>query len=441
MTFALNCCRYFGLLFLTGFFIGHIPSKAYALEADSTLQAELFDSPKAIVDEAWQVVHQNYIDTSFNQVDWIATRKSLLSRQYLNHDQAYAAIRYSLQTLNDPYTRFLDPEQFNSLTQQTSGELTGVGIMLTNEPRTEETVIVKVLPNSPASRFGLEAGDYILSVNGKSTEMLKASQVSKLIQGEANSNVTLSIRRRGKSPFKVTLTRGIIQLQTVEYKVRRDFNSRIGYIKLKEFSSHASEQVEHAIRLLANQNVDAFILDLRGNPGGLLDSSIDITRMWLDKGLIVRTIERYGKTDEIFANNSAITNLPLAILVDQNSASSSEILTGALKDNNRAVVIGTKTFGKALVQSVHQLSDGSGLAVTVAHYYTPKGTDISRKGIIPDIAVPLSYLQSLRLKANTRLFSTNADPQYQRAIDELRKHIFGQSPRTQKIKQTLRRPK
>ncbi len=441
MVIPTRCVRYLGSALFSGYLLGFILIPTIAIEAKPDAQTELADSPKAIVDEAWQIVQKNYIDTTFNQVDWVAQRKTLLNRNYSDHQQAYAAIRNSLQRLNDPYTRFLTPEQLEGLTQQTSGKISGIGVMLVNENRTKKPVILKILPNSPASRSTLKAGDYIVAVDGRNTEGLSAESVASLMKGEANSNIRLTIERQGGKPFNLNLLRGIIELQQVSYKVRKDFNSRIGYIKLDEFTSHSAEQVENAIKQLSTQKVDAFILDLRGNPGGLLDSSIDITRMWLNKGLIVRTQERNGKSEQVFANNSAITQLPLAVLVDQNSASSSEILTGALQDNKRAVVVGTKTFGKALVQSVHELADGSGLTVTIAHYYTPSGIDISRKGIQPDIVVTLSQLDSLKLQANTKLLSTNADPQYQRAIDELRTQIFGSPQNSSSFRQTVLKSK
>jgi carboxyl-terminal processing protease len=172
---------------------------------------------------------------------------------------------------------------------------------------------------------------------------------------------------------------------------------------------------------LNNQQIEGYVLDLRGNPGGLLQASIDISRMWMDKGSIVRTVDRRGNNEEIGTNRTALTKLPLVVLVDGNSASSSEILTGALKDNGRATVVGSQTFGKALVQSVHSLSDGSGLAVTIAHYYTPRGTDISHKGITPDVKIDLSDEQRQKLASNPKLVGTKDDPQYARALATLQK--------------------
>jgi carboxyl-terminal processing protease len=186
--------------------------------------------------------------------------------------------------------------------------------------------------------------------------------------------------------------------------------------------------MRRAIQDLNRQQADAFVLDLRGNGGGLLNASIEIARMWIDDGGIVRTVNRAGGTELTKANRTALTQRPLAVLVDGNSASASEILTGALKDNNRAVVIGSQTFGKAMVQSVHQLADGSGLAVTIAHYYTPKGTDINKKGIVPDIKLELTAAQERQLARNPNLMGTPEDPQYAMAIAALSNKNFAQPP-------------
>jgi carboxyl-terminal processing protease len=192
---------------------------------------------------------------------------------------------------------------------------------------------------------------------------------------------------------------------------------------LKEVSSHAAEQMKRAIETLDEQDAQAFVLDLRGNPGGLLYASIEIAQMWMDSGAIVRTVDRGGHSQDFNANHTAISEKPLAVLVDSNSASASEILAGALKDNGRATIIGTQTFGKALVQSVHGLSDGSGLTVTIAHYYTPDGTDISHKGITPDITIELSGTQRQQLVTNPDLIGTPQDPYYNRALSTLQAQL------------------
>lgn len=387
----------------------------------SRVRAALQESPKTVVDEAWQIVNRDYVDGTFNQTDWQEVRKSLLGKNYSSRVQAYVALRSALEKLNDPYTRFMDPKQYEALSNQTSGELSGVGIRLEVDAKTKVLTVVEPIENSPALKAGIQAGDQILSINGKQTKGMTVEDASNLIRGDVGTKVKLEIGRQGKDNSMLALTRARIELPTVRYSLKQEDARRVGYIRLNEFSAHASDQMRRAIQDLGNQKVDGYVLDLRGNPGGLLQASIDISRMWMDKGQIVRTVDRKGNNEEISTNRTALTKLPLVVLVDGNSASSSEILTGALKDNGRATVVGSQTFGKALVQSVHSLSDGSGLAVTIAHYYTPKGTDISHKGITPDIKIDLSDEQRQKLALNPKLVATKDDPQYARALASLQK--------------------
>jgi len=393
--------------------------------------ATLENSPKAVVDEVWQIVNREYVDGTFNQNDWQHVRKDLLSKSYSSREQAYTAIREALEKLQDPYTRFLDPKKYQALTNQTSGELSGIGIRMEIDDSSQIVKVVEPIENSPAIQSGIKAGDKILAIDGQSTLGMSLDKASALIRGEVGTPITLKLSREGKGVFEVTLKRAQIELPTVRYSLKQEGKMRVGYIHLEEFSSHAASQMSQAIKSLTNQKVDAFVLDLRGNPGGLLYASVEIAQMWFDRGAIVRTVDRQGSNEEFKANRSALTKLPLAVLVDKNSASASEILTGALKDNGRATVIGTQTFGKALVQSVHSLSDGSGLAVTVAHYYTPNGTDISHKGISPDVLVELTAEQRQQLAANSELIGTPADPQYAKAIATLANSRLAQTSNSQ----------
>jgi carboxyl-terminal processing protease len=392
-----------------------------------SVRAALQDSPKAIVDQVWQLVNREYVDGKFNQQNWVAIRQDLLSKNYSSREQAYTAVREALKKLGDPYTRFMDPKQYEALTSQTSGEVSGIGIRMEMNEKTKRLTVVEAIENSPALKAGVKAGDQILAIDGKSTQSLKVDDASKLIRGKAGTGITLKLGRVGKGDFDLKLTRATIEVPTVRATLRQEGNKRVGYIRLREFSSHAADQMRRAIRDLNTKGADSYVLDLRGNPGGLLQASIEIARMWMDTGSIVRTVDREGVSDETFkANRTALTKLPLAVLIDGNSASASEILTGALKDNKRAVVVGSQSFGKALVQSVHELPDGSGVAITIAHYYTPKGTDINHKGIAPDVKLDLTEAQQRQLATNPDLLGTQNDPQYARALSLLSSNNFAQ---------------
>ena len=397
-----------------------IATSVLVASAGSPVKAELEDSPKTVVDEVWQIVHNEFVDRQFNQVNWLEQRQELLRQDYQDTDSSYKAIRQSLKKLGDPYTRFLNPKQFEELTSQTSGELSGVGIRLSIDELTKQLTVVEPLANSPADQAGIEPGDAITAIDGRPTSLMSLEQASEQIKGEIGSEIKLKISRANLTEeFEVTLVRAQIELPAVNYSLSETKSSRVGYIKLDEFSSHAAEQMEKAIAELHDEQVTGFVLDLRGNPGGLLFSSVEIARMWLEEGAIVSTIDRKGGNQKFSANGKALTDLPLVILVDRYSASASEILAGALKENGRATVVGTRTYGKGTVQSVHPLSDGSGVAVTIARYFPPSGQDINYKGIAPDIKVDLTAEQQLTFNINPSVRGTEADPQYARAIQIL----------------------
>ena len=395
------------------------------LNTPGVAQAKLEDSPKTIVDEVWQIVNNEYVDQDFNHVNWLQIRQQLLSRDYTSTEEAYSTIRETLKQLGDPYTRFLEPKEFESLTNQTSGEMSGIGVTIEIDPETKELVVVEPVKDSPAELAGIQPGDLLKKIDGKTTALMSLDQASETIQGEVGTNVELELYRQGEGLVKVTITRAQIELPSVSYNVKQEGKMQVGYIRLSEFSSHAAEQMKEAIQSLQESGVSGFVLDLRGNPGGLLYASVDIARMWLEEGVIVKTLDQpqtcsipeseCGYT-EIAADGTAITDLPLVILVDGYSASASEILAGALQENGRATLVGTRTFGKGTVQSVHSLSDGSGLAITISRYYPPSGTNINKKGISPDIAVELSTAEELIISNDPSLLGTKADPQYLKAI-------------------------
>ncbi len=388
--------------------------------ASSSAATAFKDSPKAIVDEVWQVVNREYVDGTFNHSNWQQIRTEFLHRNYRNSQEAHIAIRSMLGKLGDRYTRFMNPQEFKLLNNQTTGEMAGVGIVIQANPRTKQLVVVKTIENSPAAKAGIATGDAVIAIDGKSTKNMNINSARQLIRGESGKSIVVKIARGQMKPFEIPLTRAQIELPSVFATVKQEGQLKVGYIRLSEFSSHSTSQMEKAIKDLNGQHVNAFVLDLRDNPGGLLHIGIEIARQWINNGAIVKTVDRQGASEEFYASKTALTQLPLAVLVDGYSASCSEILAGALKDNHRAQIVGAQTFGKALVQSVHTLSDGSGMAVTVAHYYTPNGTDIGHKGVTPDVKVTLKRSQQEILDDSPSLMGSAKDPQYQRAIAVLR---------------------
>ena len=381
------------------------------------------DSPKEVIDQVWQIVYRDYLDSSgdYDESSWRQLRRDLLKKSFAGSAESYEAIRGMLASLNDPYTRFLDPKQFKEMRIDTSGELMGVGIQLSLDKATKELVVVSPIEGTPASRAGVLSKDVIVSIDGKSTEGMNTEDAVKLIRGPEGSAVILGLRR-GDELIDVPLTRARIEINAVSYKLNttRD-QHKVGYIRLKQFNANAAKEMREAAKALEAQDVDGYVLDLRGNPGGLLEASIDIARQWLNEGIIVSTRTREGIRDVRRATGSAITDKPLVVLIDQGSASASEILSGSLQDNGRAQLVGQKTFGKGLVQAVRGLSDGSGLTVTIAKYLTPKGTDIHKNGIEPDIKSEMSEKQ---LKGFTiEKLGTSQDSQYIDAKNELIKKI------------------
>jgi len=396
---------------------------APGLGLPSTTSSSITDSPKEVIDQVWQIVYRDYLDSTgqYSPERWTSLRRDLLNKSYAGTDESYEAIRGMLASLDDPYTRFLDPKEFKQMQIDTSGELTGVGIQITLDKDTKEIVVVSPIEGTPASKAGVQPKDVIVSIDGESTKGMTTEDAVKLIRGQEGSEVTLGLRRKGEV-VTVPLKRARIEINAVESRLNTGSDgTKVGYIRLKQFNAKASREMRAAIRELEKQGAQGFVLDLRSNPGGLLEASVDIARQWLDEGTIVSTKTRDGIQDVRRATGSAVTDRPVVVLVNEGSASASEILSGALQDNNRAVLVGQKTFGKGLVQSVRGLSDGSGLTVTIAKYLTPKGTDIHKNGIRPDVPVELSEeeIQSLTVEQ----LGTRKDSQYRTAETTLIKAL------------------
>ena len=376
----------------------------------------LNNSYKEVIDHVWQIVYRDFLDSNgkFQKSNWINLRKEVLSKTYSDSNEAYDAIRDMLSNLDDSYTRFLEPKEFNQMRIDTSGELTGVGIQIVKDKESDDLIIISPIEGTPAFDAGIKARDKILSIDDISTEGMNIEEAVKLIRGQRGTKVKLEILRGSQSFFK-TLSREKIEIKSVSSKVNQTKNGlSIGYVRIKQFNANASKETRDAIKDLETKKVAGYVLDLRSNPGGLLESSIDISRHFINKGVIVSTVSKDGLKETKKGNGQALTKKPLVVLVNEGSASASEIVSGAIKDNKRGKLVGKKTFGKGLVQSMRTLVDGSGLTVTVAKYLTPNGTDINKSGIIPDIEVKMNINPILQREIGTR-----KDKQYRAGEKEL----------------------
>ncbi len=375
---------------------------------------------KEVIDHVWQIVYRDFLDSSgkFERSNWINLRKEFLAKKYSDNNEAYDAIRDMLSNLDDPYTRFLDPKEFNQMRIDTSGELTGVGIQIVKDKESDSIIIISPIEGTPAYEAGIKARDKILSIDNVSTKGLNIEDAVKLIRGRRGTKVKLEILRNGNSFYK-SLLRERIEIKSVTSKINETKDGLlIGYVRIKQFNANASREMKDILKDLEIKKVSGYVLDLRSNPGGLLESSIDISRQFIDKGIIVSTLSKDGLKETKRGNGKALTKKPLIILVNEGSASASEIVSGAIRDNNRGKLVGQKTFGKGLVQSMRTLVDGSGLTVTVAKYLTPNGTDINKFGITPDIEVKMNSNPILQ-----REIGTKRDRQYRAGEKELLKII------------------
>jgi carboxyl-terminal processing protease len=382
-------------------------------------------NPKEIVEEVWQVVNFSYVDGTFNKNDWNAIRrKYVVNAEYKTKEAAYKGVREMLKKLGDPYTRFMNPKEFTDLRTETSGVLVGVGMQLTQDPKNKKLVVVAPIDDTPASKAGIMSKDVITKINGKSTKGMDVNKAVELIRGEEGTIVTITFQR-GTEVIEHKLKRQKIDIHSVKAEYREDELGGVGYIRLNQFSANAADEMRAAIEQMEAKKVNGYVLDLRSNPGGLLYGAIEVSRLWINEGTIVSTRNRNGGCDERTvdckqrANGTALTKKPLVVLVNGGSASASEIVSGALQDNGRALLVGEKTFGKGLVQSVRPLSDGSGLAVTIAKYFTPKGTDINKLGIQPDVKIALKPSDVDAIRKDRKRLGTIKDPQYARALKAL----------------------
>ncbi|MBQ8668795.1 S41 family peptidase [bacterium] len=345
-------------------------------------------TPAELYDNVWRLINSKYVDQTNNEQDWRKWRHKYDSVIKTDED-AYVAIETMVASLNDPYTKFLDPKEFNEETTSIKGSLKGIGIQIGVQDG--KLTVIAPIEDTPAEKAGLLAGDEILSIDGKSTKGITVDKAAEQIRGEEGTSVTLVVKRKDQEPKSYTITRAEIEIKSISQKVPESVKmpKDIVYIRLSSFISRNASK-EFSDILAKNPDAKAVIVDLRSNPGGLLSNAIYISDMFLNGGAIVSTVDRDGYKETQKAARGVLTTKPLVVLIDKGSASASEIFSGAIKDNKRGVIVGTQSFGKGLVQEINKLPNSSGINITIQKYLTPNGTDIHKKGITPDIVVELT---------------------------------------------------
>lgn len=343
--------------------------------------------PSDLYDNVWKLINVKYVDQTNNMQDWNSWRHKY--DKFIKTDEdSYVAISTMLASLNDPYTKFLDPKDFAEETSSIKGSLKGIGIQIATKDG--KLLVIAPIEDSPAEKAGVMADDEVLEIDGVSTKGITIDKAADKIRGEEGTTVKLLVKRKGELKT-FSIVRKEIELKAVSTKVPNDvkLNNDVAYIRLSSFiSKNAAKEFENVL----NQNSDkkGYIVDLRSNPGGLLTNAIYISNLLLPKSVIVSTVDRDGYKETQRSSGMPITNKPIVVLINKGSASASEIMSGALKDNKRAVLVGEKSFGKGLVQEINRLPNNSGINITIQKYLTPNGTDINKKGIEPDILVELS---------------------------------------------------
>ena len=345
-------------------------------------------TPVELYDNVWRLINTKYVDQTNNEQDWNKWRHKY-DKVIMSNEDAYVAINTMVASLNDPYTKFLDPKEFAEETSSINGSLKGIGIQI--GVKDGKLMVIAPIEDTPAEKAGLLADDEILEIDGVSTKGITVDKAADKIRGKEGTTVTLLIKRKDMEPKKYTITRAEIEVKSIsqklpiEMKIPDDFC----YIRLSSFISRNAAK-EFGDILNSTPNKKGYIVDLRSNPGGLLSNAIYISDMFLDGGTIVSTVDRDGYKETQRASHTVYTNKPVVVLINKGSASASEIFSGAMKDNGRAVIIGEQSFGKGLVQEINKLPYEAGINITIQKYLTPNGTDINKKGITPDIVVELT---------------------------------------------------
>jgi carboxyl-terminal processing protease len=308
------------------------------------------------------------------------------------------AISGMLRSLDDTYAVYYDPSSYSALQDQQKGEFAGIGVVVGLD-KNSQPYASRVFPDSPASRAGLKAGDVFSAVGGVRKAKWDLEQFVALVRGPAGTTVTVEITRAGKAPFSVTVTRATIAPPNTETKTY----GSVGYVRLLTFNDRSAADLSAAIKKFDSDGMKGYILDLRQNGGGLLSSAVDVVSLFVKQGVVVRVDERSKPEEVLSVSGKSITDKPLVVLVDGNSASASEIVTGALRDASRATIVGQLTYGKGSVQSVRPISNGGAVKMTIAHYLTPLRRVINGVGITPDVVVKMDPQLQLDEKKDTQL--------------------------------------
>ena len=324
----------------------------------------------------------------------------------------YAAAGY-ITGLGDKWSSYIPAENYEAYRMSGEGKGCGIGVSVTS---TETSIrVTLVYDDSPAAKAGIEKGDYILGTGDLTTEKDGSSAVISAISGKEGTDVTVTVKKADGSAKELTMQRAVVTQKMAWGKM---LNDKIGYIRITQFTGVTGEQYQEAFDDLQKQGMEKMIVDLRDNPGGLLDSVCDVLRKILPEGLIVYTEDKDGNREEEKCDGKNELRIPLAVLVNESSASASEIFAGAVQDYGIGTIVGTTTYGKGVVQSIRQLSDGSAIKLTVANYYTPKGNNINKTGIKPDIEVSLD---TSLLNKNKDEITHDEDNQLQEAIKAVEK--------------------
>lgn len=323
---------------------------------------------------------------------YLSKVKKIIDEEYLwkediNEDLLKdGAVEGYVKALGDEYTEYIPESEMEEFKEDINGSYTGIGIYMVVDKDTNKIIVYYPISDSPAEKAGIKSGDIIVSVDGVEYGYEDFSKIADYIKGKEGTKVKLGIERDGKK-LDFEIERAKIEINLVTSKM---IEENIGYVKLSSFDENAAKNFKEKVDKLVENGAKSLIIDLRNNGGGIVDSSTDIADFFLEKGKTIITIkDNKQKEEKTVAKQNQTYSMPVVILVNENTASASEILTGALQENNRAKVIGTKTYGKGVIQTVIPLSDGSGLKITTGEYFTPKGTEINKKGITPDIEVKL----------------------------------------------------